>query len=187
MKWNNPTETPTYYSWRAMRQRCNKNPRYINKNITYVPSWESYDEFFGDMGERPEGTTLDRIDNSKGYYKENCRWATHRVQQNNKESLERICHEGVCLTIGEWCHKLGITGRRRNTVYKRHCTYGAFNFDELFTADRLFNLRLSKRDNKCLACTTTKTCKWRKNGTLCNTCWHKQYRATLVSERIDVV
>ena len=64
-----------------MKQRCSrpnhdKYYMYGAVGITYDPKWESFEGFLGDMGERPIGTTLDRIDSKKGYYKENCRWAT---------------------------------------------------------------------------------------------------------------
>jgi hypothetical protein len=61
------------------------------------PRWEKFENFLADMGERPEGKTLDREDNTKGYYKDNCRWATSFEQMNNRgawkhspEGLERI-------------------------------------------------------------------------------------------------
>src|SRR5277367_159129 len=64
--------TPTWMSWAAMKNRC-RNPNlhnsksYSEKGITFDTSWEDFNNFFRDMGERPEGTTLDRIENSKGY------------------------------------------------------------------------------------------------------------------------
>jgi len=69
--------------------RC-KNPsqskyeNYGGSGITYCTEWAVYSNFLRDMGERPEGKTLDRKDNSKGYYKENCRWATRWEQDTNK-------------------------------------------------------------------------------------------------------
>jgi len=81
--------TPTYNSWNSMRGRCNcvtnpEYPRYGGAGITYDPRWESYATFRQDMGRRPTGTTLDRIDGTKGYFKENCRWATPSQQAHNK-------------------------------------------------------------------------------------------------------
>jgi hypothetical protein len=77
-----------YSSWVAMRSRTrNSNATdykyYGGKGIVVDPSWDDFSVFLRDMGERPEGHTLDRIDNSKGYCKENCRWATRAEQQHN--------------------------------------------------------------------------------------------------------
>ena len=80
--------TPSYLSWKGMKQRCN-DPNHMwfsvygGKGIKVCKRWEKYENFLKDMGERPSGTTLDRIDNDKGYYKENCRWATIKEQNNN--------------------------------------------------------------------------------------------------------
>ena len=81
--------TPTYHSWQAMKQRCNNpsNPsykRYGGRGITYVKRWEEFENFLSDMGERPEGTTIGRKDNNKGYSKNNCRWESSREQHRNK-------------------------------------------------------------------------------------------------------
>lgn len=74
-----------------MKQRCN-NPNcdayknYGGRGITYPESWEKFKGFLEDMGIRPEGMTLDRIDNEKNYSKENCRWATDEQQSQNRRT-----------------------------------------------------------------------------------------------------
>lgn len=78
-----------WYSWHAMKQRCldpnhKSYPRYGGRGITICPEWLVFENFYRDMGDRPEGTTIDRVNNSKGYYPGNCRWATLSQQQRNK-------------------------------------------------------------------------------------------------------
>lgn len=86
---NHKSRTGTYKSWMNMWSRC-RNPnrhhadRYIGKGITVCEAWFVFENFLADMGERPEGQEIDRIDNNKGYYKENCRWVTHQVNCQNR-------------------------------------------------------------------------------------------------------
>lgn len=75
--------TRTYQAWRSMRNRCATHPAYAN--IKVCGDWnDSFEAFFRDMGECPDGLTLDRIDGTKDYEPGNCRWATMRVQVRNR-------------------------------------------------------------------------------------------------------
>lgn len=81
---------PGYQSWDSMKRRCDDATHkdyahYGAKGITYDPRWKDISVFFADMGFCPEGHTLDRRDNDKGYYKENCRWATKSQQAQNRQ------------------------------------------------------------------------------------------------------
>ena len=78
-----------YSSWCSMRNRCN-NPNnigykwYGGRGITVCGRWMEFENFSADMGERPEGLTLERINNEEGYYPGNCKWATPKEQANNQ-------------------------------------------------------------------------------------------------------
>lgn len=110
------TDTPEYNSWSAMRQRCNKRKskvreEYVGRNITVCPEWQaSFHAFYRDMGPRPEGKTLDRIDNDKGYYPDNCRWASPVEQARNSRQV-KLCAEKVAIIRG-----LKIMGLRHSQI-----------------------------------------------------------------------
>lgn len=82
--------SPTYKSWTAMWDRCKPTHKsrssYFDRGITVCEDWKDFEMFLEDMGERPEGTTLDRKDNDKGYYAGNCEWATKKRQAQNRRS-----------------------------------------------------------------------------------------------------
>ena len=77
------THKPTYASWRALRGRLERRAGY--QGLDMDPRWRKYEQFLSDMGERPEGHTLDRKDNTKGYWPDNCRWATPKTQARNRK------------------------------------------------------------------------------------------------------
>jgi len=86
----------TYHSWASMIQRCynTKLPAYVRyggRGITVCESWrESFQAFLDDMGDRPPGTSIDRIDNDARYCKSNCRWATVKQQLLNRPGCLRL-------------------------------------------------------------------------------------------------
>ena len=85
---------PIYRAWQNMKTRCNNTKlpnakNYSGRGITYDPSWEYFINFYNDMGDKPEGRSLDRIDNDKGYSKENCRWATGHEQRMNQRRMKK--------------------------------------------------------------------------------------------------
>lgn len=82
---------PLYGSWSEMIQRCT-NPKnkdwknYGARGITVCPKWRTFSGFLEDVGEKPQGMTLDRIDNDRGYLPGNWRWASRSVQSSNRRS-----------------------------------------------------------------------------------------------------
>lgn len=75
----------TYKAWISLRYRCKRVKKYAG--ISFCKRWEDFNLFLEDMGNPVEGQSLDRIDGSKGYYKENCRWASIEVQNRNRKSV----------------------------------------------------------------------------------------------------
>lgn len=110
------SNTPTYSSWVSARSRCryekdSSYPRYGGKGIEICDRWyNSFENFLEDMGERPEGKTLDRIDGERGYYPENCRWATLVEQSSNRKhthpSLSKYRGVFYKKTNGRWLSSL---------------------------------------------------------------------------------
>ncbi|QFP93710.1 hypothetical protein [Ralstonia phage P-PSG-11-1] len=117
-----------------MKARC-RNPKHIfyhrygGRGITYVPGWETFQGFLGDMGERPEGTTLDRIDPDKGYSRDNCRWATKEQQASNKRNTVLIDIDGETMIASQWSKRSGV---KPSTILMR-LKYGWPNRDAVFT------------------------------------------------------
>ena len=114
-------ETKVYAAWHAMKERCtNKNHHaYVNyggRGITFSKDWESFEQFYADMGE-PKGLTLERQDNSKGYSKENCYWATHKENNNNRRNTIKITYREETRTLSEWAEKLNI---KYGTLFRRY-------------------------------------------------------------------
>jgi hypothetical protein len=120
-------KSPTYNTWCAMKQRCNYKKsisykHYGGRGIKVCDRWNVFDNFLEDMGERPDGMTLDRIDNNSNYYKENCKWSTWGEQVKNRRERKKTdgCtsrYKGVHLYKNKWKGTVTKDGVRIHTGY----------------------------------------------------------------------
>lgn len=104
--------TPTHTAWRKMLERCTKAycpdfPRYGGRGITVCERWQDFRNFLQDMGERPHGLTLDRIDVNGNYEPANCRWADRTTQSRNRRDNVLLTHQGVTAPMAEWAERIG--------------------------------------------------------------------------------
>ncbi len=120
--------TQTYEIWCGIKKRCYNRQHvhyndYGGRGITMCEEWrKNFEAFYHDMGERPSPQhSIDRRDNDKGYFKENCRWATQVEQQNNTRKNIFYLHDGVYKTLATWCRELKLDYR---IVYQRIQRYG---------------------------------------------------------------
>lgn len=113
--------TKIYAIWSDMVGRCRRPShhaygRYGGRGITVDASWLKFETFFADMGERPEGRSLDRIDNNGPYSKENCRWATVAQQNINTRTSTNITLEGVTFGVSTWASLLRVGKKKVRRV-----------------------------------------------------------------------
>ena len=112
--------TPTYKSWSEMKSRCDHPERSTGhyENVTYCERWAKFENFFADMGTRPEGTSLDRIDSKGNYEPSNCRWADIFTQENNKSSNVFYTINGEMLTLSQIARKYEVSrSNLANKIY----------------------------------------------------------------------
>lgn len=102
----------TWVVWNEMLNRAHRDSRktkhYRDRGITVCERWLRFENFFADMGERPEGLSLDRIDNNGNYEPSNCRWASWQTQANNTRRNRLEKHRGQTLTMAQWARELDI-------------------------------------------------------------------------------
>lgn len=104
----------TYKIWKHVTQRCT-NPKVANyeyyggRGIKMCERWADYENFLADMGECPDGLTIDRIDVNGDYEPGNCRWVSMAVQGNNKRNNVNLTLNGVTMTQMQWAKHLGVS------------------------------------------------------------------------------
>lgn len=117
-------KTPTFRVWQMMRKRCTDPShrmyyRYGGRGIRVCDQWRSFSAFLKDMGERPSGLVLDRINNDGNYEPSNCRWVTRQVNQRNMRSNRLITYRGETRTVVEWSEVTGLPVERIRSRLKR--------------------------------------------------------------------
>jgi hypothetical protein len=120
-----------------MRDRCrNPNNRqwkdYGGRGIAVCDRWESFHAFVEDMGERPKGYSLDRIDNDRGYGPDNCRWASRKQQQRNQRRAVYVEVEGKKYRAIDLAEKAGV---KTDTVVARAAR--GLTYEEVVSPDRI--------------------------------------------------
>lgn len=118
--------SPEYKIWRYMLKRCyNKRcveyKKYGAKGITVCDEWkESFEAFYRDMGPRPSSIhSIDRRDGTKGYYKDNCRWATPTEQANNISTNVYYEYDGERKTLANWCREFDVSYKGMHNLLRR--------------------------------------------------------------------
>jgi hypothetical protein len=105
-----------YQVWKAMKRRCfyKKDKHYqdyAGRGITICDRWLKFENFIEDMGPRPKGTSIDRINNCGNYEPSNCRWATKSQQQSNKRNAVLLTLNGKTKNLNHWAKEIGIERR----------------------------------------------------------------------------
>jgi len=126
---------PLYGTWGNIKQRC-LNPNnghyahYGGRGITICERWKnSFKNFLEDMGEKPDSNySIERINNDKGYSRENCKWATTKEQLFNRTNTLRYLYKGKNLTLKDWSKETGI---KYQTLLRR--SYSNWPIDMLLT------------------------------------------------------
>lgn len=109
--------TPTYWSWAMMLQRCD-NPKasgyenYGGRGIKVLDGWDKFEKFYADMGECPEGMSIERIDVNGNYCKDNCKWETDSNQSFNRR-----------MNSNNSTGKTGVDFIARDGLYRARITY----------------------------------------------------------------
>lgn len=110
-RWRSHAYRRTYATWRNMYRRCHEetHPSYANYGARGIRvQWKSFANFIGDMGEQPEGLSIDRIDNNGNYSKTNCRWATTGQQARNKRTTRIVEFEGKTCPLIDLTERFGL-------------------------------------------------------------------------------
>lgn len=119
-------KTREYKTWESMKRRCFQPSQdsyrlYGGRGITVCSEWLEFEGFYRDMGDQPDGMTLERTDPNENYCKANCTWASNSKQQQNKRTTQWLEFNGERLALSEWARRIGISQR---TLWARVSIYG---------------------------------------------------------------
>lgn len=132
------SKTSVYIIWTNIITRCfNKNSKYYDyyggRGIKC--EWDSFEEFYRDMGERPsKNHSIDRINNNGNYSKDNCRWATKTEQSNNRRNNHMLKFKNTTLTMSNWAKEVGLS---RSTIKSR--LKRGWSIEKTLTTKKLIN------------------------------------------------
>lgn len=138
------SETREYSVWtniktRCFSEKCHAYMNYGGRGITMCDRWRySFKAFLDDVGYAPDGMSLDRNNNDKGYEPGNCAWATRDQQNNNRRDNPRITYEGITLTIAQWAKRMGMSyGLVKSRFYAGHSPETIFSRKTANSGSRL--------------------------------------------------
>lgn len=164
---------------RCYNQNNNSFNHYGGRGISVCEQWVSSRSEFVEwalINGHDMNKSIDRIDNEKGYSPSNCRWVNSSIQASNQRRYGKVTIDGAEMTIYEASVKAGAKSKSDfDRLSKRLRKYNVTTLEEL-KSKHLLSHRVSCRVNKCATCGRDKSCKWRDNGTKCNTCYGREYR-----------
>lgn len=106
-------ETPIWHTWANMLRRCTETthkdyPNYGGRGITVCERWQRFENFYADMGDKPEGTSIERMRNDEGYNPDNCTWATRHEQARNTRKTKFVHVGGQRISLAEAAERFGL-------------------------------------------------------------------------------
>lgn len=135
---HNMSKTRIYHIWINIIRRCTdpSNGSYHNyggRGITVCERWLEFDNFYADMGDRPERHTLDRLDNNAGYSPDNCAWRTYKEQANNTRNNLLVTWEGETKTPAQWAEDIRLSSIGICSSLLRHRIAKSWSIEEAMT------------------------------------------------------
>lgn len=131
------SKSSTYQSWHNMIQRCNNpnTPNYKNyggRGITVCSEWTDFTQFLKDMGEKPQGYSIERKNNNSGYCPENCIWASKKEQANNRRGNIYVQVNGVKYTVAQFADRFHLNAKQLYAKLNQHRSKNTPNQMNLF-------------------------------------------------------